>query len=189
MGCRARGPMGSRAMGTIAGAPEARWACRTCKSRRRGRHPSPIRAASLHRAQESASGGHRSSQMVLRTCVRCKYGPPGDQPATVLAFDARVRRLLASNSKKRAPLGAHRPARTARRHVPGAPDRPCHPPLARHASHGRGPPRITTGPLNSHLSRGHDRTRPRQGNMRAERSTSAAGPATMRSSTTRTPQA
>ncbi len=89
--------MGSRA--------RARGACRTCKSHRRGRRPSPIRAASLHRAQESDSGGHRSSQVVLRTCVRCKQRPPGDQPATVLASSARVGRLLASNARsERAPL-------------------------------------------------------------------------------------
>ena len=42
---------------------------------------------------------------MLRTCVRCKDATPGDQPAAVLAPDASVRRLLASDGKERARLG------------------------------------------------------------------------------------
>ena len=61
--------------------------------------------------------------------------PPGDQPATVLAFDARVRRLLASNSKNRAPPGAHPPAPR-----PWRPRRPLPPTPGRHARATAGVP-------------------------------------------------
>ena len=80
-------------------ASEARWPCSICKSRRRDRRPSLIRAAELHRAQDPHAGRRRSSQMLLPTCVRCKDATPRDQPATVLASFASVGRLLASTAR------------------------------------------------------------------------------------------
>ena len=82
-------------------APGARRACRTCKSHRRGRRRRLIRAAGLYRVQGSDSGRYRRRQKVLRTCVRCTDATPGDQPATVLASDARVPRILASTARSR----------------------------------------------------------------------------------------
>ena len=91
-------------------------ACRKCKSHRRGRRPTLIHAAGLHGTQDSDSGRHRKSQNGLLTCVRCKDATKGAQPATVLASDARVRRLLASdarNERERRTWGA-RPSRRIR---------------------------------------------------------------------------
>ena len=97
------GPFGAR----------GRWPCRICKSRRRDRQPSLIRAAGLHRAQDPDARRRRSSQMLLPTCVRCKDATPRHQPATVLASVASVRRLLASTARNRQNLA--RRDRAARR--------------------------------------------------------------------------